>query len=179
MDCGPKIAGIQVSFRWQVQNICCFMVRCFWLWLWIPTFLLVVVISRRQKRVQLMRIREKDAKKRQQAGGQEGTYRRKPTPVKRYAGDLLAPVSVTQNGVCCGARHFCAAWSFFCVVVAVHRATCKVCGTDRWAQAPPLAAWAQPTTPWLTWTMTADPLHPSQLQPQWFGSEPNRDEETV
>lgn len=38
-----------------------------------------------------MRIREKDAKKRQQAGGQEGTYRRKPTPVKRYAGDLLAP----------------------------------------------------------------------------------------
>ncbi|XP_038159449.1 transmembrane protein 198-like isoform X1 [Cyprinodon tularosa] len=50
-----------------------------------------VVISRRQKRVQLMRIREKDAKKRQQAGGQEGTYRRKPTPVKRYAGDLLAP----------------------------------------------------------------------------------------
>lgn len=48
-----------------------------------------------------MRIREKDAKKRQQAGGQEGTYRRKPTPVKRYAGDLLAPVSVTQHGVCC------------------------------------------------------------------------------
>ena len=43
-----------------------------------------------------MRIREKDAKKRQQAGGQEGTYRRKPTPVKRYAGDLLAPVSVIQ-----------------------------------------------------------------------------------
>lgn len=63
--------------------------------------LLIVVISRRQKRVQLMRIREKDAKKRQQAGGQEGTYRRKPTPVKRYAGDLLAPVSVTQHGVCC------------------------------------------------------------------------------
>ncbi|XP_004069167.1 transmembrane protein 198 isoform X1 [Oryzias latipes] len=50
-----------------------------------------VVISRRQKRVQLMRIREKDTKKRQQAGGQEGTYRRKATPVKRYAGDLLAP----------------------------------------------------------------------------------------
>lgn len=49
-----------------------------------------VVLSRRQKRVQLMRIREKDAKK-QQAAGQEGTYRRKNTPVKRYAGDLLAP----------------------------------------------------------------------------------------
>ncbi|KAL0978264.1 hypothetical protein UPYG_G00168160 [Umbra pygmaea] len=50
-----------------------------------------VIVSRRQKRVQLMRIRQKDAKKRQQSGGQEGTYRRKPTPVKRYAGDLLAP----------------------------------------------------------------------------------------
>ncbi|XP_061544873.1 transmembrane protein 198-like isoform X3 [Phycodurus eques] len=50
-----------------------------------------VVLSRRQRRVQLMRIREKDTRKRQQAGGQEGTYRRKATPVKRYAGDLLAP----------------------------------------------------------------------------------------
>ncbi|XP_023853238.2 transmembrane protein 198-like [Salvelinus sp. IW2-2015] len=50
-----------------------------------------VIISRRQKRVQLMRIRQKDVKKRQQNSGQEGTYRRKPPPVKRYAGDLLAP----------------------------------------------------------------------------------------
>ncbi|KAG9353425.1 hypothetical protein JZ751_018021 [Albula glossodonta] len=50
-----------------------------------------VIISRRQKRVQLMRIRQKDARKRQQSTGQEGTYRRKPAPVKRYAGDLLAP----------------------------------------------------------------------------------------
>lgn len=70
-------------------------------WLWTSLLILTVVISRRQKRVQLMRIREKDAKKRQQAGGQDGTYRRKPTPVKRYAGDLLAPVSVTQHDVCC------------------------------------------------------------------------------
>ncbi|KAI1897087.1 hypothetical protein AGOR_G00079500 [Albula goreensis] len=50
-----------------------------------------VIVSRRQKRVQLMRIRQKDAKKRQQGGGQEGVYRRKPTPIKRYAGDVLAP----------------------------------------------------------------------------------------
>ncbi|XP_035239362.1 transmembrane protein 198-like isoform X1 [Anguilla anguilla] len=50
-----------------------------------------VIVSRRQKRVQLMRIRQRDAKKRQQAGGQEGVYRRKPTPIKRYAGDVLAP----------------------------------------------------------------------------------------
>ncbi|KAK3512611.1 hypothetical protein QTP70_018622 [Hemibagrus guttatus] len=50
-----------------------------------------VIISRRQKRLQLMRIRQKDVKKLQLSAGQEGTYRRKPTPVKRYAGDLLAP----------------------------------------------------------------------------------------
>ncbi|KAJ8412128.1 hypothetical protein AAFF_G00143950 [Aldrovandia affinis] len=50
-----------------------------------------VIISRRQKRVQLMQIRQKDARKRQQSQGAEGTYRRKPAPVKRYAGDLLAP----------------------------------------------------------------------------------------
>ncbi|KAJ8358566.1 hypothetical protein SKAU_G00150910 [Synaphobranchus kaupii] len=50
-----------------------------------------VMISRRQKRVQLMRIRQKESRKRQQSPGQEGSYRRKPLPVKRYAGDLLAP----------------------------------------------------------------------------------------
>lgn len=133
-----------------------------------------------------MRIREKDAKKRQQAGGQEGTYRRKPTPVKRYAGDLLAPVSVPQNGVCC--RYWCHKILImlpkcFCLphssppCVVLLRATCKVCGTDRWAQALPLAAWALLTTPWLTWTTTVDPLHPSQLQPQSSGSEQSRDEE--
>lgn len=55
-----------------------------------------------------MRIREKDAKKRQQAGGQEGTYRRKATPVKRYAGDLLAPVSVARTALeCAVANHLC------------------------------------------------------------------------
>ncbi|KAI5093476.1 transmembrane protein 198-B [Silurus meridionalis] len=50
-----------------------------------------VIINRRQRRLQLMRIRQKDVKKLQLSAGQEGTYRRKPTPVKRYAGDLLAP----------------------------------------------------------------------------------------
>ncbi|XP_064408363.1 transmembrane protein 198-like [Latimeria chalumnae] len=50
-----------------------------------------VIISRRQKRVQLMRIRQKEAKKRQSTSQQEGTYRRKPNPVKRYTGDVLAP----------------------------------------------------------------------------------------
>lgn len=56
-----------------------------------------VIISRRQKRLQLMRIRQKDVKKLQLSAGQEGTYRRKPTPVKRYAGDLLAPVSFNRT----------------------------------------------------------------------------------
>ncbi|XP_036388127.1 transmembrane protein 198-like [Megalops cyprinoides] len=50
-----------------------------------------VIISRRQKKVQLMRIRQRDAKKRPQSTTQEPSYRRKPTPVKRYTGDLLAP----------------------------------------------------------------------------------------
>lgn len=55
--------------------------------------------------------------------------------------------------------------------VVLHRATCKVCGTDKWAQALPLAAWELLTTPWSTWTMTADPLHPSQPQHRSSGSE--------
>ncbi|XP_023690867.1 transmembrane protein 198-like [Paramormyrops kingsleyae] len=50
-----------------------------------------VIVSRRQKKVQLMRIRQREAKKQQQGGGQLATYRRKATPIKRYAGDILAP----------------------------------------------------------------------------------------
>lgn len=50
-----------------------------------------VIISKRQKRVQLMRIRQKEAKNRQRTAQAEGTYRRKPYPVKRYAGDILSP----------------------------------------------------------------------------------------
>ncbi|KPP75118.1 transmembrane protein 198-like [Scleropages formosus] len=50
-----------------------------------------VIVSRRQKKVQLMRIRQREAKKRQQSGSQPGSYRRKATPIKRYAGDILAP----------------------------------------------------------------------------------------
>ncbi|XP_041438454.1 transmembrane protein 198 isoform X2 [Xenopus laevis] len=50
-----------------------------------------VIISRRQKRLQLLRIRQKDAKKRQNVASQEGTYRRKANPMKRYTGDILAP----------------------------------------------------------------------------------------
>ncbi|KAL6459069.1 hypothetical protein MHYP_G00325410 [Metynnis hypsauchen] len=45
-----------------------------------------VIVSGKQKQVQLMRIREKDARRRP-----EGTYRRRPPPLKRYAGDVLAP----------------------------------------------------------------------------------------
>ncbi|XP_068519661.1 transmembrane protein 198-like isoform X1 [Anas acuta] len=48
-------------------------------------------LSRRQKRLQLLRIRQKEAKRRQSPAPPEGTYRRKPPPVKRYAGDVLAP----------------------------------------------------------------------------------------
>ncbi|XP_069762669.1 transmembrane protein 198-like isoform X1 [Narcine bancroftii] len=49
-----------------------------------------VIISKRQKRVQLMRIRQKEARRRRRASQAEGTYRRKPYPLKRYAGDILS-----------------------------------------------------------------------------------------
>ncbi|XP_077339569.1 transmembrane protein 198 [Lithobates pipiens] len=50
-----------------------------------------VIISRRQKRLQLLRIRQKEAKKKQNVASQDGTYRRKANPIKRYTGDILAP----------------------------------------------------------------------------------------
>ncbi|MEE6508940.1 hypothetical protein FKM82_023483 [Ascaphus truei] len=50
-----------------------------------------VIISRRQKRLQLLRIRQKEAKKRKNVAPQEGSYRRKADPMKRYTGDILAP----------------------------------------------------------------------------------------
>ncbi|XP_069086811.1 transmembrane protein 198-like [Pleurodeles waltl] len=50
-----------------------------------------VIISRRQQRLQLLRIRQKEAKKRQSIASQDGTYRRKGNPMKRYTGDILAP----------------------------------------------------------------------------------------
>ncbi|XP_061871519.1 transmembrane protein 198-like [Colius striatus] len=49
-----------------------------------------VILSRRQKRLQLLRIRQK-AQRRQDPAPCPGTYRRKPPPVQRYAGDVLAP----------------------------------------------------------------------------------------
>uniref|UniRef100_UPI00398ED510 transmembrane protein 198 isoform X2 n=1 Tax=Pristiophorus japonicus TaxID=55135 RepID=UPI00398ED510 len=55
-----------------------------------------VIISRRQRRVQLMRIRQREDKKRrrrQHRTYQEPAYRRKPNPIRRYDGDVLSPVS--------------------------------------------------------------------------------------
>ncbi|KAJ6656413.1 hypothetical protein lerEdw1_003701 [Lerista edwardsae] len=50
-----------------------------------------VVLNRRQKQLQLLRIRQREAKKRQSQAPQEGSYRHKPGAVKRCAGDVLAP----------------------------------------------------------------------------------------
>ncbi|XP_041057156.1 transmembrane protein 198-B [Carcharodon carcharias] len=58
-----------------------------------------VIISRRQRRVQLMRIRQKETKKKRRKHHkkyQEPVYRRKPNPVRRYDGDVLSP-SYIQN----------------------------------------------------------------------------------
>ncbi|XP_030640797.1 transmembrane protein 198-like [Chanos chanos] len=45
-----------------------------------------VIFRGRQKQVQLMKIRQRESRRRP-----EGTYRRRPPPLKRYAGDVLAP----------------------------------------------------------------------------------------
>ncbi|XP_005991812.1 transmembrane protein 198-B isoform X2 [Latimeria chalumnae] len=70
-----------------------------------------VIISRRQRRVQLMRIRQREERKERKkkkphhhhhhhhlhkAYHQEPAYRRKPNPVRRYDGDVLSP-SYIQN----------------------------------------------------------------------------------
>ncbi|XP_048389690.1 transmembrane protein 198-B [Stegostoma tigrinum] len=58
-----------------------------------------VFISRRQRRVQLMRIRQKENKRKRKKHHkkyQEPVYRRKPNPVRRYDGDVLSP-SYIQN----------------------------------------------------------------------------------
>lgn len=81
----------------------------------------VVMISRQQRRVQLMRIRQKEErrecsrKKRRKQQSQHHThsgkamhpeppYRRKPQPVRRYDGDVLSPVGIkhthTHTSIC-------------------------------------------------------------------------------
>lgn len=52
-----------------------------------------VVLNRRQKQLQLLRIRQREAKKRQCQAPPEGSYRHKASAIKRCAGDVLAPVS--------------------------------------------------------------------------------------
>ncbi|NXD88372.1 TM198 protein, partial [Halcyon senegalensis] len=49
------------------------------------------VPSRRQKRLQLLRVRQQEAKRRQSPAPPEGTHRRKPPPAQRCTGDALAP----------------------------------------------------------------------------------------
>lgn len=46
-----------------------------------------VIVSGKQKQLQLLKIRQLDARRRP-----EGKYRRRPPLLKRYAGDVLAPV---------------------------------------------------------------------------------------
>ncbi|XP_039612473.1 transmembrane protein 198-B isoform X1 [Polypterus senegalus] len=61
-----------------------------------------VIISRQQRRVQLMRIRQKEERKdrkkkkqhhqhQQKSVHQEPVYRRKPNPIRRFDGDVLSP----------------------------------------------------------------------------------------
>nr|XP_033795402.1 transmembrane protein 198-like isoform X1 [Geotrypetes seraphini] len=50
-----------------------------------------VILSHRQKRLQLLRIRQQEVKKRQSSVPQDSSCRRKANPPKRYTGDILAP----------------------------------------------------------------------------------------
>lgn len=63
------------------------------------SFLSLVVLNRRQKHLQLLRIRQHAAKKRQNQTPQEGSYRHKSSAVKRCAGDVLAPVSTPEINI--------------------------------------------------------------------------------
>lgn len=54
-----------------------------------------VIASGKQKQLQLMKIRQVDARRRP-----EGKYRRRPPLLKRYTGDVLAPVISIQFHTC-------------------------------------------------------------------------------
>lgn len=72
-----------------------------------------VIISRQQRRMQVMRIRQRDdryrnkKKKKQQQGSShhnqakqlnaEPAYRRKPNPIRRYDTDVLSPVATIRD----------------------------------------------------------------------------------
>lgn len=70
-----------------------------------------VIISRQQRRVQLMRIKQREDRKEKKkkrrphhppphqhkAHPPEPAYRRKPNPVRRFDGDVLSPVSSTPR----------------------------------------------------------------------------------
>lgn len=70
----------------------------------------IVIISRQQRRVQLMRIKQREERKEKKkkrphphphlqhkAHPPEPAYRRKPNPVRRFDGDVLSPVSKCQG----------------------------------------------------------------------------------
>ncbi|XP_029450661.1 transmembrane protein 198-like [Rhinatrema bivittatum] len=50
-----------------------------------------VILSHRQKRLQLLRIHQQEVKKRKNMVPHDVSYRRKANPPKRYTGDILAP----------------------------------------------------------------------------------------
>ncbi|XP_076118957.1 transmembrane protein 198 [Alosa pseudoharengus] len=50
-----------------------------------------VFISHQQRRVQLMKIRQRDSRSQKSAHHPDPTYRRKPNPIRRFDGDVLSP----------------------------------------------------------------------------------------
>lgn len=67
----------------------------------------------RQRQLQLLRIRQQEAKKRPSPGPPEGSYRRKPPPATRFPGDVLAPVSTSC--ISGGSPHvMLGPWALYC-----------------------------------------------------------------
>lgn len=88
-----------------------------------------MIISRQQRRVQLMRIKQREDRKEKKkkrrphhppphqhkAHPPEPAYRRKPNPVRRFDGDVLSPVSPTARveispGLCGPSFSVCVGW---------------------------------------------------------------------
>lgn len=99
------MAHVNIFRRWNLLGL----LFC-WGFTPSPLLLSTVIISRQQRRVQLMRIKQREERKEKKkkrrphphphvqhkAHPPEPAYRRKPNPVRRFDGDVLSPVSESQ-----------------------------------------------------------------------------------
>lgn len=112
-----------------------------------------VIISRQQRRMQVMRIRQRDdryrnKKKKKQPHGSshhhqakqlnaEPAYRRKPNPIRRYDTDVLSPVASVARRLRPNGRSV----SMSQLSLLSSRVTSRVSGTGRSRRSPSPAGW--------------------------------------